>query len=216
MCTIYQKKLEVWFPPILYCIKLGTNIGHNYLISGTVNRHNVLYVAFMLYIQYKLMCQDKKVHLNNFSCFSFLFFILATVPNGNSKQNGDSGNRSCNFYSLADTFWFVHILDFSQLTVYLVWICVFTYGNPMLIFWYPGRAETHLPPVTQRSGLLCPMVMLSVVPVLLPNLQGAPRPPVLSDQPDLLLLSLADQQPHHVGKKQHETSVKYLITFVKI
>lgn len=59
VCIIYQKKLEVCFPPIIYCIKLGTNIGHNYLISGIVNRHNVLCVAFMLYIQYKLICQDK-------------------------------------------------------------------------------------------------------------------------------------------------------------
>lgn len=44
------------------------------------------------------------------------------------------------------------------------------------------------------------MVMLSMVRVLHPDLQGAPTLRVLPDQPDLLLLRLADQQPHQVGE----------------
>lgn len=44
--------------------------------------------------------------------------------------------------------------------------------------------------------------MLWVVRALLPDLQEAPMPRVLSDLPDLLLLHLANQQPRQVGKTQ--------------
>uniref|UniRef100_A0A7N6BTB0 HECT-type E3 ubiquitin transferase n=1 Tax=Anabas testudineus TaxID=64144 RepID=A0A7N6BTB0_ANATE len=69
------------------------------------------------------------------------------------------------------------------------------------------QAETHLPLVTQKSGSLYLMVMLSTVLLLLLVLLGAPLPHVRPDLLDLLLQHPADLQLHQVGKTRDDMAL---------
>lgn len=72
----------------------------------------------------------------------FFSVLLATVPNGNTRQNGDTGNR---FSKRLFYIFYIHEICVS--------VIVYLYNNLSKYLDFPGQAETHLHPVTQKIGL---------------------------------------------------------------
>lgn len=94
-----------------------------------------------------------------------------------------------NFYLKIQT-WVYCFASFSPIRFHIIFLTL------VLL----DQAGTRLHPVTQMTGSLYPMVLLSAIEVLPLRLQRAPLPRVLLGLPGRRLLHHENLLPHQVGK----------------